>query len=773
MKITGRVGGLVLALFAPGLMAATRDVPADYSTIQAAINASSSGDVVRVAPGTYVGVYNFDGRNITLRSTGGAAVTVLDGNLAGSVFTFDSGETSAAVVQGFTIRRGRYSFGAGASLSGASPTFIDNIFEANDQTAGGFGAGIGGNGSSPLVARNLFRGNSCDSQHIAGVLAFVNGSQPRIVNNVIDNNACRGINITMPTSYAPVIVNNTITRNRVGIHVDARVDTEAQVYRNNIISGNGVGLEVVFGSAEDYPTWQYNLVYGNTTDFTGIPSQTGTNGNISADPKLGGFSAGDYHLDPGSAAIDAGSSAAVLPGEVDFYSDTRILGPAVDLGAAEYAGVPPTVTLGVDLDEIVLGDGINFTWSSTNAGSCVAEGWGGAKALNGTELFTPTEAGIIEFALRCSSSIAVRRAEVIVVVHGPPEISIQVSPVEIPSGNSATVSWSVYDGTSCEASNAWSGSRPTSGSQTVYPEAGTHVYELTCTGPGGESVASTTLTVLPGPEIVITATPQLIGIGGTTTIEWTAQNVDDGCYAYGSWGGDRATSGSAEFTLYDVGTYPFSLVCYGNGGYSYETVYVDVEPIPTIEFTVDPQPLREGDIATLTWSTTYATHCVATGEWSGERAPGGSAPVSPAPAGTHTYGLTCYGDGGESSATVTLTVTSGPTLVFSLTPIAILEGGNATLTWQASSATSCTASDAWDGARGLGGTQDVSPAAGTYVYTLTCVDANDEIATSSVTLSVLAVPKQKEDDGGIGAMPVNALLLMLWLGLLRARRTRA
>lgn len=49
-----------------GAQGATIHVPADYSTIQAAINAASNGDTIVVAPGTYQENINFQGKAITL-----------------------------------------------------------------------------------------------------------------------------------------------------------------------------------------------------------------------------------------------------------------------------------------------------------------------------------------------------------------------------------------------------------------------------------------------------------------------------------------------------------------------------------------------------------------------------------------------------------------------------------------------------------------------------------------------------------------------------------
>src|SRR5688572_16668756 len=67
-------------------------VPADQPTIQAAIVAASNGDEIEVAPGTYNEAINFLGKAINLHSSGGAAVTILDGTgLTSSIITCWSG----------------------------------------------------------------------------------------------------------------------------------------------------------------------------------------------------------------------------------------------------------------------------------------------------------------------------------------------------------------------------------------------------------------------------------------------------------------------------------------------------------------------------------------------------------------------------------------------------------------------------------------------------------------------------------------------------------
>jgi hypothetical protein len=329
-------------------------VPAEYLSIQAAINAASAGDTVLVSPGIYYENLDFKGKAITVASVAGPQATIVDGQHSGAVVNFSSGEGPDSVIKGFTIQNGFSSWGSGISLFATSPTIVSNIIQYNDEVIGYWGAGIGGWSASPVIEQNLFRYNTGDSQFLTGVIAFVNGSSPLVADNLFVSNSCRAIDMTLPTDNSPVVINNTIVGNPVGIHVDARVDTSGQLYLNNVLYGNDVGLEVVFGSPQNYPTWAYNLVAGGA-NYSGIPDQTGTNGNISADPMFDSPADGDYHLQAGSPCIDAGFNGAPFLPTIDFDGNPRIIaghpnGPAVvDIGAFEFNPAnavvsPPTIT---------------------------------------------------------------------------------------------------------------------------------------------------------------------------------------------------------------------------------------------------------------------------------------------------------------------------------------------------------------------------------------------------------------------------------------------
>jgi serine protease len=77
-----------------------------------------------------------------------------------------------------------------------------------------------------------------------------------------------------------------------------------------------------------------------------------------------------------------------------------------------------------------------------------------------------------------------------------PAVTISVSPASITVGESATLTWSSIDASSCTASGAWSGSRKPSDTLSVTPmAAGSLSYTLACTGTGGTASGVTMLSV--------------------------------------------------------------------------------------------------------------------------------------------------------------------------------------------------------------------------------------------------------------------------------------
>ena len=92
------------------------------------------------------------------------------------------------------------------------------------------------------------------------------------------------------------------------------------------------------------------------------------------------------------------------------------------------------------------------------------------------------------------------------------------------------------------------------------------------------------------------------------------------------------------------------------GGDSTPTPTPTPTPAPTVTIAVSPTSIVAGDSATVTWATTNATACTASGAWSGTQTCSGSASVSPTAPGTYTYALAVVGPGGNATASATLTV---------------------------------------------------------------------------------------------------------------------
>ena len=76
-----------------------------------------------------------------------------------------------------------------------------------------------------------------------------------------------------------------------------------------------------------------------------------------------------------------------------------------------------------------------------------------------------------------------------------PSLSLEASDTEQLVDDSITLAWSSSNATSCSASGAWSGSKNTSGSESiVVASAGQLTYSLECSGAGGSASSSATIT---------------------------------------------------------------------------------------------------------------------------------------------------------------------------------------------------------------------------------------------------------------------------------------
>lgn len=144
-RIPSRLIFLSLAI-SSSLTANIINIPAEYATIQAGIDAAVEGDTVLVQPGTYVENINFNGKNIVVGSLfimcgdpSYISQTVIDGNQIGSVVTFENMEDSNAMLIGFTltkgmpVARGLVDCGESASSGASAQAEVMNPFSSHIQ----------------------------------------------------------------------------------------------------------------------------------------------------------------------------------------------------------------------------------------------------------------------------------------------------------------------------------------------------------------------------------------------------------------------------------------------------------------------------------------------------------------------------------------------------------------------------------------------------------------------------------------------------------------
>ncbi len=246
-------------------------VPAEYSSIREAIEASVDGDLILVSPGTYYEHdLDFGGRRIEVRGDSGAASTVIDCQSAGRGFFFGNGESYDSRLTGFTIRSGYVLADGGAvACIGSSPTFEGNIFELNGAAAHNGGGMFCSGGSSPKLTGCEFRGNR--SIYFGGGMHCRNESSPEIseclfIDNMSGYGREEGGGLYCTAGSSPIIKKCEFERN-TGLYGGAicSKDHSSPVIEECLISENyaykaGGGIAAMFNS---YPEIRYCTIVNN------------------------------------------------------------------------------------------------------------------------------------------------------------------------------------------------------------------------------------------------------------------------------------------------------------------------------------------------------------------------------------------------------------------------------------------------------------------------------------------------------------------------------
>jgi len=339
--------------------AAILKVPVQHATINKALSVAVAGDTVKVSQGTYF-------EHITLKKgvvlEGGWKQDFSSRNSSSFVTVIDGAKEKGTVVKcadkatldGFTIihatllKTSDSSEGSGIYCKGTSPTIKNNIIRDNEPS------GIFCENSSAVITENHITANAQagiymqkgSSLKISGNTIWENnysaigsGKKPlstfEITSNTLHSNKRSGINaqsatgliqnnliydnqragircLPMPvTMYNNTIVGSgwagiliedpsavaTMKNNIIALNIDGGIRTSGKGYDHNLLFANGET-----GACDPHFLWCVRPQFGGYDDETSYLKTK----NIIADPLFVDMAGHDYHLQPGSPAIDTG-----------------------------------------------------------------------------------------------------------------------------------------------------------------------------------------------------------------------------------------------------------------------------------------------------------------------------------------------------------------------------------------------------------------------------------------------------------------------------------
>ena len=222
--------------------------------------------------------------------------------------------------------------------------------------------------------------------------------------------------------------------------------------------------------------------------------------------------------------------------------------------------------------------------------------------------------------------------------------------------------------------------------------------------------------------------------GESVTLSWSGTNANS-CSASGGWNGVMPAAGSYRTT--PATTTMYSMTCSNPTSTDSETVRVEVKPKVDPEVTVSIRTANSeilaGESTQLSWSSTGATNCEASGDWQNARPLAYTQTVTPPT--DQTYTLTCHNATHSASATARLAVRQ-PNIELSLNASrkSVAPGDAVELSWTATGADRCTAANGWQGGVAVSGKRTVNPEV-TSDYSLTCTNA-DQTRTAEVRVAV-------------------------------------
>ena len=335
----------ILLLLSPAiLLATTIHVPADQPSIQAGIDATSAGDTVLVASGTY---HEYDiviDKGIVLcGQNSDPSMTIIDAEGYGRVMLLENVDSMAEILN-LTMSGGSSQTHGGGIRCSESHVNIRNCIIRDNQTpgfksgggisitlgqveiescmfrnnvAGGHGGGLSIDQTDAIVVGCIFKGNYATS---GGGLYLHSSSSVMLVDLTIVGNIAEdsGGGVCHESSQVD-LVNSTIIQNSAqyggGIAGSTVYSGSTLSMVNSILAFNTQGSSV-FCAGDSNIDITCSDVFGNAGgDWVGcVSDQDGQNGNISENPQFCDLNTDDYNLETDSPCSPGNNDCGVLMG---------------------------------------------------------------------------------------------------------------------------------------------------------------------------------------------------------------------------------------------------------------------------------------------------------------------------------------------------------------------------------------------------------------------------------------------------------------------------
>jgi hypothetical protein len=358
----------------PRTLTVAADGSAQHLAITDALALARSGDTIEVGPGIYDGSIRFGGRSVTIRSTGGPAVTTIRANPGTSAVKAEDGEGRGTVVEGFTITGGGGPEDPAVDDEFSSLTLRDDVLTGNVGTntvygrsphlvlervtvegnAPSEGVEIRGRRGAIVVSGGLVRcGTSavgvtdehgallvdgatfdCPGATAVAVYHCPGRVQRSVVDGIlyVENEGIGGEGTIAEDdvllSGAVVLASDLQLRNVVSLGPLVS-DAGALLVEASVITRAACGLDARDGGTVDVSTTAF---WSNADDACGVRSPVGQRGNVQVDPAFVDIAAGDFHLAPGSPLVDAGPDAAGWADPDGSRNDVGAYGGPLSLG---------------------------------------------------------------------------------------------------------------------------------------------------------------------------------------------------------------------------------------------------------------------------------------------------------------------------------------------------------------------------------------------------------------------------------------------------------